>query len=493
MVNKYGLPIRTQTGAYVNKKDWTANKMNKKRKKVKFETSEDGNSVTLEGVTYTKRPLPDKQTLVEQKNLKEQFIKQGSSEEEANDAARKIIASIERGNNMVDKLSKDGGMEVVDYGPTDTNENRKKTLKNTIDTTRKSVLQSIKKYSGLSEEQILEKYADLFKSIDEIEKSAPINNPNWDTMSAEEKEKASEEYLGKLTNVLQNIRRDSDIASGGPDIAEVLVFMNEIGKGNQAFLPSSSNFPTVDIVSFNQQKTPPENATAEELAEFYANEYSANSVSFIDSDAESIKLGKGGASAGHKKSQESTFNDEKTGEVLDSLMDTYNSTFGDYPPSKEKIDAAEKTYEEAGRHLTKILIAQGKTPQQAERMIADMEKRGLAHYEQAKKSYEKSLNGEPIDPEFDRGLRMYNMAGSLFEMMFNEDVKSNNFGNVRFVEKGKGKTSKISMEVLDGINEKCCVKFNPNPGELKIKGDANGKRKAAINVSFSTWITHCKK
>ena len=493
MVNKYGLPIRTQTGAYVNKKDWTANKMNKKRKKVKFETSEDGNSVTVEGVTYTKRPLPDKQTLVEQKNLKEQFIKQGSSEEEANDAARKIIASIERGNNMVDKLSKDGGMEVVDYGPTDTNENRKKTLKNTIDTTRKSVLQSIKKYSGLSEEQILEKYADLFKSIDEIEKSAPINNPNWDTMSAEEKEKASEEYLGKLTNVLQNIRRDSDIASGGPDIAEVLVFMNEIGKGNQAFLPSSSNFPTVDIVSFNQQKTPPENATAEELAEFYANEYSANSVSFIDSDAESIKLGKGGASAGHKKSQESTFNDEKTGEVLDSLMDTYNSTFGDYPPSKEKIDAAEKTYEEAGRHLTKILIAQGKTPQQAERMIADMEKRGLAHYEQAKKSYEKSLNGEPIDPEFDRGLRMYNMAGSLFEMMFNEDVKSNNFGNVRFVEKGKGKTSKISMEVLDGINEKCCVKFNPNPGELKIKGDANGKRKAAINVSFSTWITHCKK
>jgi hypothetical protein len=493
MINKYGLPIRTQTGAYVNKKDWTANKMNKKRRKVKFEVSEGGNSVTVDGVTYTKRPLPDKQTLVEQKNLAEQFIKQGSSEQEAIDAAGKIIASIERGNNMVDKLSKDGGMEVVDYGPTDTDDNRRKTLKTTIDTTRKSVLQSIKKYSGLSEEEIMVKYADLFKSIDEIEKSAPINNPNWDSMSPEEKEKATEEYLAKLVDVLQNIRRDSDIASGGPDIAEVLVFMNEIGKGNQAFLPSSSNFPTVDIVSFNQQKTPPENATPEELAEFYATEYSANSVSFIDSDAESIKLGKGGASAGHKKSQESTFNDEKTGEVLDSLMDTYNSTFGDYPPSKEAIDNAEKSYEEAGKHLTKILIAKGYSVQQAERMIADMEKRGLAHYEQAKKSYEASLNGEPIDPEFDRGLRLYNMAGSLFEMMFNEDVKSNNFGNVRFVEKGKGKTSKISMEVLDGINEKCCVKFNPNPGELKIKGDANGKRKAAINVSFSTWITKCKK
>jgi hypothetical protein len=98
-----------------------------------------------------------------------------------------------------------------------------------------------------------------------------------------------------------------------------------------------------------------------------------------------------------------------------------------------------------------------------------------------------------MDAEFDRGLELYNKTGMLFEMMFNEDVKSNNFGNVRFVESGTGARTRISMEVLDGINEKCCVKFNPNPGELKIKGDANGKRKAAINVSFSTWITKCKK
>jgi hypothetical protein len=497
MVNKYGLPIRTQTGAYVNKKDWTANKMNKKRRKVKFEVSENGNSVTVDGVTYTKRPVPDKKTLVEQKNLVEQFIKQGSSEEEANEEARKVIAAIERGNTMVDKLSKDGEMEVVDYGPTDTDDNRKKTLKNTIDKTRKSILKSIKKYSGLSQEEILQKYAELFKSIDEIEKSAPINNPNWDSMSAEEKEKASQEYLGKLTDVLQNIRRDKDIASGGPDIAEVLVFMNEIGKGNQAFLPSSSNFPTVDIVSFNQQKTPPENATPEELAEFYANEYSANSVSFIDSDAESIKLGKGGASAGPSKTDGSTFNNEKTKEVLDSMMDSYHAIYGDYPPSKEAIDKAEESYKVQRAHMIQILIEQGKSPEQAERMVSDVEKKATdgekSAYQQAKKSYQNSLGDEQMDAEFDRGLELYNKTGMLFEMMFNEDVKSNNFGNVRFVESGTGARTRISMEVLDGINEKCCVKFNPNPGELKIKGDASGKRKAGINVSFSTWITKCKK
>jgi hypothetical protein len=80
VMNKYGLSITTQTGAYVNKKDWTANKMNKKRKKVKFEVSENGNSVTVEGVTYTKRPVPDTKTLVEQTILSEQFIKKGSSE-----------------------------------------------------------------------------------------------------------------------------------------------------------------------------------------------------------------------------------------------------------------------------------------------------------------------------------------------------------------------------------------------------------------------------
>lgn len=497
IMNKYGLSITTQTGAFVNKKDWTANKMNKKRKKVKFETSEDGNSVTIEGVTYTKRPVPDKQTLVEQKNLVEQFIKQGSSEEQAKEEARKVIAAIERGNAMVDKLSKDGEMEVVDYGPTDTNDNRRKTLKNTIDKTRKSILKSIKKYSGLSEEEILEKYADLFKSIDEIEKSAPINNPNWDSMSSEEKEKASAEYLNKLTNVLQNIRRDKDIASGGPDVAEVLVFMNEIGKGNQAFLPSSSNFPTVDIVSFNEQQNPPENATPEELAEFYANAYSANSISFIDSDAESIKLGKGGASAGPSKTDGSTFNNEKTKEVLDSMMSSYHAIYGDYPPSKEAVDKAEEDYKVQRAHMIQILLDQGKSPEQAERMVSDVERKATegenSAYQQAKKSYQNSLGDEEMDSEFDRGLKLYNKTGMLFEMMFNEDVKSNNFGNIRFIETGSGARTRISMEVLDGINEKCCVKFNPNPGELKIKGDASGKRKAGINVSYSTWITKCKK
>jgi hypothetical protein len=497
VMNKYGLPITTQTGAYVNKKDWTANKMNKKRKKVKFEVSENGNSVTVEGVTYTKRPVPDKQTLVEHRNLVEQFIRQGSSEEKANEEAGKVIAAIERGNAMVDKLSKDGEMEVVDYGPTDTNDNRRKTLKNTIDKTRKSILKSIKKYSGLSEAEILEKYADLFKSLDEIEKSAPINNPNWDSMSSEEKERAAEEYLNKITNVLQNIRRDKDIASGGPDIAEVLVFMNEVGKGNQAFLPSSSNFPTVDIISFNEQKTPPQNATPEELAEFYANEYSANSVSFIDSDAESIKLGKGGASAGPSKTDGSEFNNEKTKQVLDSMMDSYHAIYGDYPPSKEAIDKAEEGYKAQRAHMIEILIGKGKSPEQAERMVSDVEKKATegenSAYQQARKSYRKSIEPEELDAEFDRGLELYNKTGMLFEMMFNEDVKSNNFGNVRFVESGSGARTRISMEVLDGINEKCCVKFNPNPGELKIKGDGSGKRKAGINVSFSTWITKCKK
>jgi len=497
VMNKYGLSVTTQTGAFVNKKDWTANKSNKKRKKVKFDVSEDGNSVTVEGVTYTKRPVPDKQTLVEHRNLIEQFIRQGSSEEEANEEARKVIAAIERGNAMVDKLAKDGEMEVVDYGPTDTNDNRRKTLKNTIDKTRKSILKAIKKYSGLSEEEILEKYADLFNSLDEIEKSAPINNPNWDSMSSEEKERAAEEYLNKITNVLQNIRRDKDIASGGPDIAEVLVFMNEVGKGNQAFLPSSSNFPTVDIVSFNEQKTPPQNATPEQLAEFYANEYSANSISFIDSDADSIKLGKGGASAGPSKTDGSTFNNEKTKEVLNSMMSSYNAIYGDYPPSKEAVDKAEEDYKAQRAHMIEILIGQGKSSEEAESMVSDVEKKATegekSAYQQAKKSYQKSLGEEEMDSEFDRGLALYNKTGMLFEMMFNADVKSNNFGNVRFIESGTGARTRISMEVLDGINEKCCVKFNPNPGELKIKGDASGKRKAGINVSFSTYIVKCKK
>jgi hypothetical protein len=484
IVDKYGLTMKTQTGSYVNKKDLTAAKMNKNRRKVKFESSDNG--VTIDGVKYDKRETPDENTLIQS------FIKKGYSDAEAKAAATKIISSIQRRNNMIDQLANSKEMEVVEYGPTDTNENRKKTLSNTIKSTKEGILKSIKRYSGLSDEEINSQYSELIGAIDELEKNAPINNPNWDSMSSDEKEKASELYLNNLIEVLQGVRRDSNLTSGGPDLAEVIVFMNEIGKGNQAFLPSSSNFPTVDIISFASQNTPDANLSPSDLAEFYANEFSANSISFIDSDAESIKLGKGGPSAGHKKSQGSTFGNEKTGEVLDSLMDCYNGTFGAYPPSKENVDKAEQAYNEAGKHLTKILIEQGYSPQQTERMIADMEKKGLAHYEQAKKSYQNSLNGEEMDPEFDRGLRIYNMAGNLFQMMYNRDLKSNNFGNIRFKESGKGKTSKLSLEVLDGINEKCCVKFNPNPGEMKIKGEG-GKRTAAINVSFSTWIEPCEK
>jgi hypothetical protein len=484
IVDKYGLTMKTQTGSYVNKKDLTAAKMNKNRRKVKFESSDKG--VTIDGVKYDKRDIPDENSLIQS------FIKKGYSEAEAKAAATKIISSIQRRNNMIDQLANSKEMEVVEYGPTDTDENRKKTLSNTIKSTKEGILKSIKRYSGLSDEEINSQYGELISAIDELEKNAPINNPNWDSMSSDEKENASELYLNKLIAVLQGVRRDSNLTSGGPDLAEVIVFMNEIGKGNQAFLPSSSNFPTVDIISFASQNTPDASLSPSDLAEFYANEFSANSISFIDSDAESIKLGKGGPSAGHKKSQGSTFGNEQTGEVLDSLMDCYTGTFGTYPPSKENIDKAEQAYNEAGKHLTKILIEQGYSPQQTERMIADMEKKGLAHYEQAKKSYQNSLNGEEMDPEFDRGLRIYNMAGNLFQMMYNRDLKSNNFGNIRFKESGKGKTSKLSLEVLDGINEKCCVKFNPNPGEMKIKGEG-GKRTAAINVSFSTWIEPCEK
>jgi hypothetical protein len=484
IVDKYGLVMKTQTGSYVNKKDLTAAKMNKNRRKVKFESSDNG--VTIDGVKYDKRDTPDENTLIQS------FIKKGYSDSEAKAAATKIISSIQRRNNMIDQLANSKEMEVVEYGPTDTDENRKNTLSNTIKSTKEGILKSIKRYSGLSDEEINSQYGELFGAIDELEKNAPINNPNWDSMSSDEKENASELYLNKLIAVLQGVRRDSNLTSGGPDLAEVIVFMNEIGKGNQAFLPSSSNFPTVDIISFASQNTPDASLSPADLAEFYANEFSANSISFIDSDAESIKLGKGGPSAGHKKSQGSTFGNEKTGEVLDSLMDCYTGTFGTYPPSKENVDKAEQAYNEAGKHLTKILIEQGYSPQQTERMIADMEKKGLAHYEQAKKSYQNSLNGEEMDPEFDRGLRIYNMAGNLFQMMYNRDLKSNNFGNIRFKESGKGKTSKLSLEVLDGINEKCCVKFNPNPGEMKIKGEG-GKRTAAINVSFSTWIEPCEK
>ena len=486
--DEYGIRLTTQTGSYVNKKDFTAAKMNTKRKDVEFESSEDGNGVTVEGVNYQKRPIPSQDGLVRS------FVKKGQTEDEAKSAAKKVVASIRRRNEMIDRLIKNGKTQMVDYGETNNDENRKKTLNNVVQSSKAAVIKSISNYSGLSEDTIKEKYGSTLQKFDELENLAPINNANWDSMSLEEKDNAETQYQNKLLDILQDMRRDEKLASGGPDIAEVFVFMKEVGTGKQAFLPSESNFPTIDIISLGEQKTPPANLSPDELAEFYSEEFSANSVSFIDSDGESIKLGKGGASAGHKKSQSSTFSNPKTTEKLDNLMDTYTSTFGGYPPSSEAIDNAQKVYDDTKAHTKQILISKGYSEEDAQQIIDKTEKRGETAYNQARASYEKSLEaGDELDSEFERGLKLYNNAGIMFEVLYNNDLESNDFGNVRFVESGKGKTAKISLEVLDGINDKCCVQFNPNPGELKIRKDPkSGKATAGINVSFSTYITHCK-
>jgi polyhydroxyalkanoate synthesis regulator phasin len=486
--DNYGIRLTTQTGSYVNKKDFTAAKMNTKRKMVEYKSSKDGNAVTIEGNTYQKRPIPTIDSLVNS------FVKKGETKEEARSAAKKVVASINRRNEMIDRLIKNGKTQMVDYGETNNNENRRKTLNNVTQSTKKAVIKSIANFSGLSEDEIKQQYGPLLNKFDELEKFAPINNPNWDSMSSEEKANTEEQYQKQIIDILQDLRRDEKLSSGGPDIAEVFTFMIEIGSGKQAFLPSESNFPTIDIISLGEQKSPPANLSPDELAEFYSEEFSANSVSFIDSDGESIKLGNGGASAGPSKWRNSTFENPKTLEKLDNLMDTYNSTFGGYPPSSEAIDNAQKSYNDTKAYTKQILISKGYSEKEAQKLIDETEKKGKVAYNQARKAYQKSLEpGEELDSEFERGLELYNNAGMMVELLYNNDLESNNFGNVRFVESGKGKTSKISLEVLDGINEKCCVKFNPNPGEMRIKKDPkSGKATAGINVSFSTYITHCK-
>jgi len=486
--DNYSIRLTTQTGSYVNKKDFTAAKMNTKRKMVEYKSSKDGNAVTIEGNTYQKRPIPTIDSLVNS------FVKKGETKEEARSAAKKVVASINRRNEMIDRLIKNGKTQMVDYGETNNNENRRKTLNNVTQSTKKAVIKSIANFSGLSEDEIKQQYGPLLNKFDELEKFAPINNPNWDSMSSEEKANTEKQYQKQIIDILQDLRRDEKLSSGGPDIAEVFTFMIEIGSGKQAFLPSESNFPTIDIISLGEQKSPPANLSPDELAEFYSEEFSANSVSFIDSDGESIKLGNGGASAGPSKWRNSTFENPKTLEKLDNLMDTYNSTFGGYPPSSEAIDNAQKSYNDTKAYTKQILISKGYSEKEAQKLIDETEKKGKVAYNQARKAYQKSLEpGEELNSEFERGLELYNNAGMMVELLYNNDLESNNFGNVRFVESGKGKTSKISLEVLDGINEKCCVKFNPNPGEMRIKKDPkSGKATAGINVSFSTYITHCK-
>jgi hypothetical protein len=135
--DNYGIRLTTQTGSYVNKKDYTAAKMNTKRKMVEYKSSKDGNAVTIEGNTYQKRPIPTIDSLVNS------FVKKGETKEEARSAAKKVVASINRRNEMIDRLIKNGKTQMVDYGETNNNENRKKTLNNVTQSTKVAVVKSI--------------------------------------------------------------------------------------------------------------------------------------------------------------------------------------------------------------------------------------------------------------------------------------------------------------------------------------------------------------
>jgi len=173
------------------------------------------------------------------------------------------------------------------------------------------------------------------------------------------------------------------------------------------------------------------------------------------------------------------------------LGNVYSAIYGDtatYPPSADSLKKAQTVYTNTRNHLQFVLGNKGYTPKQVAEIVANLEAEGIRKAEQSATSYQASLGKKgKLDPGFVTGLNLYNQSGMLFETLFNADLESNDYGNTRFLErKDKGKVV-IELEKLDGIENKCCVSFNGNPGQL-IFSNAG---KPMINNRLSTYIVHC--
>ena len=66
--------------------------------------------------------------------------------------------------------------------------------------------------------------------------------------------KDPKEYDEKIMLITGDIMKDEFLTTGAADVVEMVSYMRELNKGNNAYMPAASNYPLGDIISISPEK-----------------------------------------------------------------------------------------------------------------------------------------------------------------------------------------------------------------------------------------------
>ena len=432
LTQSFGLQTaKAQEGA-LGKKQLVPNKITKSRRDIVIKEANDG-SITIDGVKHKSVSVPTPNELASL--LKKNGVPNPEVE------AKSTIAALKRYNKQLEMMKTAGKFEIVDFGDTSTSDGRQSTFDNIKKSYAKSFEQLFKENGGVTKEQQI--IIDKFNSI-EFNQSG--SNPNF------EKE---------LDDLLSAMTLNKDFRTAVPDLLEVIVFSKMIGRGYQAFLPSSETFKVSDVMAFKEPnfKFP----KSGNIAQTIADNFKMIKTSLVLIGGSSVKFAEGGAGQSDSKVEQTEYKHSETKAILDSLLNTHQFVYGrskdsKYPPSAQDIVTKEK---EIITHLNWALKNNILTNDEYNRIMAQADKQAENAFQTAMRNGVGPL-GDKEKIEYKKLLRLHALAGASIETINNNDTDFNYFSNERSTVNEK--TGVVVNEELDGIVKKCCMSWSYNPG-----------------------------
>lgn len=459
LTQSFGLQsTKAQEGA-MGKKQAVPNKVTPARKDVVIKEEKDG-SITIDGVKHKPVPVP------KLKELALLLKKNGVPDAEVE--AKSTIASLRRYNKQLEMMKKAGKFEVVDFGDTSTPEGRQSTFDNVKNLYIKRFEQIFKESGPITKEQKI--IMDKFKSIQFNQNGS---NPNF--------EKELDELLSAMT-------LNKDFRTAVPDLLEVIVFSKMIGRGYQAFLPSSETFKVSDVIAFKEPnfKFP----KSGNIAQAVADNFKMIKTSLVLVGGSSVKFAEGGAGQSDSKVEQTEYKHPETKVVLESLLGVHQFVYGrskdtKYPPSVQEMVKKEK---QIMFHLNWALKNNVITKDDYNRIMVQADKQSESAFQTAMRNGVGPLNDKE-KAEYKKLLRLHALSGASIETINNNDTDFNYFSNERSTVNER--TGVVVNEELDGIVKKCCMSWSYNPGFKFSKFD--GKVWMTPNNVNPSHIVSCDK
>lgn len=449
----------TTTGADTLKiggKDVAPNKVSEER--VKFEPkvkkAEDGsiNEVDMGGHIIRRQVLPtDYKDKLKANNPK-------MSDDEINDIYERTKVGIERNNALLEQYAEAGEIEMIDPIPgADVN---------TEDGRKQVVEEYPQKIAKVFEERLGDNPTKAERELmEDIKALSSIEDPK-------EFEAASIKVIEKMNNI-------DSVRKGSSDLAESMVYLTMLKKGQPVYLPASANFKVSDIVAF------PDLSDLDPNDADYADKLASNMKYVVNLETQggvSIKKDGGAASAARAKLENTMFKNKETQGKLVELVDNYEKIMGtakrdtDHKAAEAKLDEI-KAWAKDNNLWDGQELSAGKTignsKDWADKQVQDWISKG------------RLKGSDEHIAEVTKSLEMHAEQALLLAHVYNNDCRGQYFGNINM------DTRKDELEVTDGINTASLMEPLLNSG-YSFKEDDNGNVwPVPINV-YAARMLHSK-